>query len=239
MIEPPKIVLCIPGPWPDRSELLARIVQDSGGYLFAGQVLMHMDSGQACELQHEPHDARMADAFAAAGPHWRGSADMARIGTHASVVYLIGAGGSRVRAETMMRAAAALLDAGGLGVKVESSGVAHSPADWRQLCADLPLGSAHRAYVLNITGEQVHSCGMHQFGMKDAIVAAQAAPDPVGLLHTFTCYLFNEAPDVREGHTFSVAHGAPRYRLQAEASSQFQPGDLFANPYGLWRLTPL
>ncbi|WP_295965499.1 hypothetical protein [uncultured Xanthomonas sp.] len=239
MIEPPKIVLCIPGPWPDRADLFARIVQDSGGYLFAGHVLMHMDSGQACELQYEPHDARMAGAFAAAGPHWRGSADMARIGTHASVVYLIGAGGSRVRAETMMRAAAALLDAGGLGVKVESSGVAHSPADWRQLCADLSLGSAHRAYVLNITGEQVHSCGMHQFGMKDAIVAAQAASDPVGLLHTFTCYLFNEAPDVRAGHTFSVAADAPRYRIQAEASSQFQPGDLFANPYGLWRLTPL
>ncbi|KAB7774057.1 hypothetical protein CEK69_01760 [Xanthomonas sp. LMG 12462] len=239
VIEPPKIVLCIPGPWPDRADLLARIVQDSGGYLFAGHVLMHMDSGQACELQYEPHDARMAAAFAAAGPHWRGSADMARIGTHASVVYLIGAGGSRVRAETMMRAAAALLDAGGLGVKVESSGVAHSPADWRQLCADLSLGSAHRAYVLNITGEQVYSCGMHQFGMKDAIVAAQAASDPVGLLHTFTCYLFNEAPDVRAGHTFSVAADAPRYRIQAEASSQFQPGDLFANPYGLWRLMPL
>ncbi|WP_369976237.1 hypothetical protein [Xanthomonas bundabergensis] len=239
MIEPPKIVLCIPGPWPDRSDLLARIVRDSGGYLFAGRVLLHMQSGDAFELQYEPHDARMAEAFAAAGPHWRGSAEMARIGTHASVVYLIGAGGSRVRAEAMMRAAAALLDAGGLGVKVESSGVAHSPAAWRQLCADLSQCSAHRAYVLNITGEQVHSCGMHHFGMKDAIVAAQAASDPVELLHTFTWYLFTEAPEMREGHTFSVAEGAPRYRIQAEASTQFQPGDLFANPYGLWRLTPL
>ncbi|MCW0401805.1 hypothetical protein NB700_004361 [Xanthomonas sacchari] len=38
--------------------------------------------------------------------------------------------------------------------------------------------------------------------MKDAIVAAQAASDPVALLHTFTCYLVNEAPDVRAGHTF-------------------------------------
>ncbi|UYB51098.1 hypothetical protein OCJ37_13995 [Xanthomonas sp. AM6] len=239
MIDPPKIVLCIPGPWQDRSDLVARIVRDSGGYLFAGRILLHMESGDAFELEYESRDPRMAAAFAAAGPHWRGSPEMARIDAHASVVYLIGAGGSRVRAEAMMQAAAGLLDAGGLGVKVESSGVAHGPAAWRQLCADLSRCSAHRAYVLNITGEQVHSCGMHHFGMKDAIVDAQAASDPVGLLHTFTWYLFTEAPAVREGHTFSVAPQAPRYRLDAEPSTQFAPGDLFANPYGLWRLTPL
>ncbi|CTP82364.1 hypothetical protein A6R71_10695 [Xanthomonas translucens pv. arrhenatheri] len=239
MIDTPKIVLCIPGPWQDRSDLLARIVRDSGGYLFAGQVLLHLQSGDAFELHYEPRDPRMADAFAAAGPHWLDSDDMARIHAHASVVYLIGDGGSRARAEAMMLAAAALLDAGGLGVKVESSRVAHGPGAWRQLCADLALFSAHRAYVLNLTGEQVHSCGMHQFGMKDAIVAAQAADDPVALLHTFTWYLFTEAPPMREGHTFAVAEDAPRYRLDAEPSAQFQPGDLFANPYGLWRLTPL
>lgn len=239
MPETPKIVLCIPGPWQDRSQFMAQIVRDSGGYLFAGRVLLHMASGTAFELEYEPRDPRMAAAFASAGPHWRDSDAMAGIGAHASVAYLIGAGGSRARAEAMMTAAAALLDAGGLGVKVESSGVAHSPAAWRQLCAELAQCSAHRAYVLNITGEQVHSCGMHQFGMKDAIVDARAAADPVALIHTFTWYLFTEAPAMQEGHTFSVSAQAPRYRLSAEPSMQFEAGDLFANPYGLWRLTPL
>ncbi|KLD76633.1 hypothetical protein FZ025_16165 [Xanthomonas hyacinthi] len=239
MIEAPRIVLCIPGPWQDRSQFLAAIVRGSGGYLFAGRILRHVQTGDAFELQYEPRDPRMAAAFAAAGPHWRGSAEMARIDAHASVAYLIGVGGSRVRAEAMMAAAAALLEAGGLGVKVESSGVAHSAAAWRQLCAERSQCSAHRAYVLNVTGAQVHSCGMHHFGMKDAIVAVQAASDPVALLHSFTWYLFTEASAMREGHTFSVAPQAPRYRLDAEPGTQFQPGDLFANPYGLWRLTPL
>ena len=236
----PLTVLCIPGPWQSRSELLEAILNANSGYLFAGQVLMHMETKQACELEFHARDPRMGAAFRAAGPHWAATPDMQRIDEHASVVYMVADGGAVIAAEALMQAAAALLDADGLGVKVESSGVAHSPAAWRELCANLHLFSAHRAYVLYITGPQVYSCGMHNLGLRDAIVENDGdTAGAVELIRGFTRYLFTEAPTIRAGQTFRAEQGAPAYRLSDDPGPGYEKDSLYANPYGCWRLTPI
>lgn len=235
----PLTVLCIPGPWLSRSELVEKIVRGASGYLFAGQVLMHMQTRQTCALEFHAADPRMGAAFRAAGPHWADTADMRRIDSHAAVVYLVADGGTPLQAEALMQAAAALLDAGGLGVKVESSGVAHAPDAWRELCSDLHLFSAHRAYVLYITGPQVHSCGMHNLGLRDAIVENDGdTSGAVELLRVFTRYLFTESPTIRAGQTFSAAQDEPAYRLLDDAGPAYDADSLFANPFGFWRLVP-
>lgn len=234
----PSIILCVPGTWSSRTELVEAIVRSDSGYLFAGQILMHVPTRQAFELEFHAHDPRMAAAFRAAGPHWRDSPAMDAIGRHASVVYLIGPGGSKRNADALMIAAAALLDAGGLGVKVESSGLAHSPADWRALAADAPLFSAHRAYVLYITGPQVYSCGMHNLGLRDAIVKSDNTAQSVELLRIFTRYLFIESPTLLAGQTFSADANAPVYRLNDDPGPEYGDNSLYANPYGCWRLEP-
>ena len=233
----PLTVLCIPGPWLSRSELVEKIVRGGSGYLFAGQVLMHVQTRSTCSLEFHAADPRMGAAFRAAGPHWADTADMQRVDSHASVVYLVADGGTAIQAEALMQAAAALLDAGGLGVKVESSGVAHAPTTWRELCADLHLFSAHRAYVLYITGPKVYSCGMHNLGLCDAIVDNDGdTAEAVELLRVFTRYLFTESPTIRAGQTFSTAADAPAYRLLDDAGPGYEADSLFANPFGYWRL---
>lgn len=234
----PKTVLCIPGPWASRSDLVEAVVQSDSGYLFAGQILLHMPSGLSFELEFQPHDPRMAAAFRTAGPHWSASPAMTHIGEHAGVAYLVGEGGSRVNAEALMLAAAALLKAGGLGVKVESSGLAHSPEDWHKLCAERHLFSAHRAYVLYVTGSQVYTCGMHNLGLRDAIVDnfGGNTAAAVALVRTFSWYLFTEAPELRAGQSFAAAAGAPAYRLREKPGVVYEDDSLFANPYGFWRL---
>jgi len=232
----PDIVLCIPGPWRDRSELLERIADSGSGYLFAGRVLMHMQNGHCVELQHEARDDRMADAFLAAGRHWSHSPDMERIAAHASVVYLVGKGGSRENAELLMRAGQALLDAGGLGVKVESSGIAHTPDVWRSLCSELHRFSAFAAYVVFVTGSDVFSCGMHSLGLRDAVIESHGAERPVELLKVFTQYLLIEQPTILAGHTFSAGTDEPRFKLADDPGMDVGDNALFANPYGTWRL---
>lgn len=232
----PETVLCIPGPWKDRSALLERVVRSDSGYLFAGRLLMDMQTRQSFDLQHEPRDDRMASAFLSAGRHWAGTEEMALIQQHESVAYLIGEGGSAENAESLMLAARALLEAGGLGVKVESSGIAHSPDAWRSLCEDRHLFSAFSAYVLFITGEEVYSCGMHNLGLKDAVVANHGTDESVELLRVFTRYLFTESPTIRAGQTFSAAAGAPRFRIEDDPGIDYGENSLFANPYGTWRL---
>lgn len=151
----PETVLCVPGSWKDRSELVTRIADDSGRYLFAGRILMHVDTKEAFELQLEGPDARLVNAFHAAGRHWVSAEDLATIEVHTFVLYLIAPGGSRSRAEGAMAAAGALLQAGGLAVKVDNAGVAHSRGTWLDFVGKRYLFSAHKPFVVYVTGDQV------------------------------------------------------------------------------------
>jgi hypothetical protein len=136
-----------------------------------------------------------------------------------------------------MGAAAAVLDAGGLAVKVESTGLAHSKSDWLQFVQNRHLLSAYRAFVVFVNGEQdVYSCGMHNLGYRDGIIDRAAAADPVELLRAFTFYQFSENPTLLQGETFSVTEEAPVYRLREETCTLYEEGSLFTNPFGMWRL---
>jgi hypothetical protein len=178
-------------------------------------------------------------AFKAAGGHWVTPEDLSQLAAHTFVLYLVAPGGSRKRAEAAMATAGGLLRAGGLAVKVESAGVAHSRGTWLELVEDRHLFSAHHALVVVVTGrDPVYSCGMHNLGLRDSIVAAGDADDPPALLRAFNFYQFTENPTLREGETFRVARGAPAYRLFKEPCTLYEGDPLFTNPYGMWRLRP-
>ncbi|HSI82432.1 MAG: hypothetical protein ACAI35_08585 [Candidatus Methylacidiphilales bacterium] len=243
MSHPDKVltVLCVPGKWKDNSELLTSIVKLSGGYIFAGKILMHIESKTSFELEVCNPDSRMPRAFEAAGPHWRDTEEMARIAGHTMVLYLVGPGGSPERADAFMKAGAALLYSGGLGVKVESTGIAFAPSDWIRMAEDKIFreGTRHRAFVVYGTGEDTYSCGMHNLGMWDAIVESRHSDDPVELLRVFTRYIATEGPVFKAGHTFSVGEDAPRYRLSEEENQPCGDHEMFRNPFGMWRLKPV
>lgn len=179
----------------------------------------------------------MTSAFHAAGSHWRDTVEMTAIGQHKSVVYLTDEGGSRSRIEALMGAAAALIKAGGLGVKVESSGLAHSPDQWLDFSANTHLLSAYRAFVVTVGGEAPYTCGMQNFGMKDVRMPA-GIPNAAKLASLFTWYLFSEEPDILPGHTFSAAPDAPKYIVEEATPIAYQSGSLFTNEFGTWQLVP-
>ncbi len=236
----PEMVLCIPGPWTDTTELIRSLIERDSGYLFAGRILMCAQTRFSCELVFEGPDERMPHAFRAAAPHWRDTPEMEAVDGHRSVVYLVGSGGSHENATSLMEAGAALVRAGGLGVKVESTGLAHTPAAWLDHCEHLHLFFAHRALVLYLTGEPVSSCGMHNLGLRDAVTDGQDdMAAAVELLRAFTHYLYAEEPEIRAGQTFSVARDAPGYRIEETQDQPYGPDSLFHNPYGFWRLVPL
>lgn len=231
-----EIVLCIPGPWADRTELVQSIVRDSGGYIFAGMVLMHLDTHQSYELEFCGQDKRMLSAFEAAGPHWKNSPEMELIASHKSVCYLISKGGSIESAHSIMNAACGLLNAGGYGVKVESSGLAHPPKDWLEQTQYNYLFKSHSSYVVYILSEDAYSCGMHNFGLPDAIVDSNESESPCELLRVFTLYLLSESPVIKDGQTFSVDSESPIYRIKACPPINYGDDSLFNNPFGMWRL---
>jgi hypothetical protein len=235
----PELVLCIPGPWENSSELADEIAVSALGYSLSGNILRDSETGFACELVLQGADPDLADDFAKAGPHWARTVAMADIDDHASVAYLVGPGGSRAAADAMMRAGAALIDSGGLGVKVDSTGIAHAPAYWIDMCEQLDGLTAHRALVVYVAGADVYSCGMHNFGLPEAITSADNKTEAADMLRFFTRYLLEHAPQFEDGHTFSVSEGKPVYRVERTAAIDYGEGSLFNNPYGAWRLVPL
>ena len=239
MSNTPEVVLCIPGPWDSSSALADEISASGTGYLLEGTVLRDTDTGYACELVLQRADPELAADFAKAGPHWARTEAMADIDTHRTVAYLVAPGGSREAADAMMRAGAAIIDAGGLGVKVDSTGIAHAPAYWIDMSEQLEALTAHRALVVYVAGADVYSCGMHNFGLPEAITSADNKTEAADMLRFFTRYLLEHAPQLEDGHTFSVSEGKPVYRVERAEAIDYGAGSLFNNPYGAWRLVPL
>jgi hypothetical protein len=238
MQQPREIVLEIPGQWSTRSDVVASIAGKSEGYFYAGDRLVQAATGQVFKLAIQGHDPDLQRAFALAGRRSLRPEHLDAIGAHTFVLYLAGPGGSVEAARSTMEAVCGLLKAGGCAVKVESSGVAHSAADWLRLAAQGDMATLYRAYVTLIhAGTAYYSCGMHTLGRRDAIIYGDLPPqDATRLLHSFLLYTLVEHPALQSGHTFSLDIHAPRYRLVAEPCATYPPDDLFYNPFGMWRL---
>ncbi len=237
-----QIILCIPGRWEAWESFLRDLVVSSEGTYFAlGNILMEVAGEAPFTTAFHPHDDRMRDAFASAGSVTRISKEtLAAIDEHASVIYLIGPGGSAGAAESIAYAAAAVLRAGGLGVKVETAGKAFSPEDWHRHLAEEESPALYPMFVVDsITDESgaVYSCGMHNLGLKDTIVGGADFQASVDLISAFSYYQLVDAPTITSGQTFSVDAEAPVYRIAEEKSQPSAGYELFENPYGVWRLT--
>ncbi len=228
-----KSVLCIPGPWKDHNAF-ATAIAEAGRYLCAGGMLIDLQSQSAFNYTFEIADKRMAQAFRAAGPQLTENL-LKQIERHRSVLYLISFELNLAGANALMHAAAAVLNAGGLAIKVETAGLAHTAAQWQEFCGAQAKHSAHQAFVVYVSGSTSYSCGMHNFGLFDATVASPQANDAVELLRNFNWYQITETPQLEAGQSFATQQTGPIYRL-ALAANRFTPTDPFYNAFGIWQL---
>ena len=238
MTKEPDSILGLPGQWLTRSDIVTSIARLSDGLIFAGKLLLDTKTNQSYQLDLYEHDPDLVRAFALAGRRSLTESDLAAIDAHTHTLYVIGTGGSGERAKLLMQIGTRLLHAGGLAVKVESTGVAHSLTDWQTLTAASELSALYYAYVTLIGDhERFYSCGMHNLGLPDAIIPGTLLPNQAAqLLETFLLYLLLEQPSLKQGHTFSVDAQGPRYRLRFAPCTLYETDDPFYNPYGMWML---
>ncbi len=202
-------------------------------------------------LQVRPHDPDLAKAFRFAGAYSNFSeADFNAISRHTYCLYLVEKeSGSRETSVKMMRFAAKLLRAGGLGVKVESTGKSHTASNWLALTRaatgpsdNLKAVALFEAFVVLVGGERTgyYSCGMHNFGLPDASLPPGVPNNEAGaLLSGFLKYILLEQPTLRSNETFSLSADAPHYWLMHRGCRQFPEDDLRHNPFGVWQISPV
>ncbi|HAA13869.1 MAG TPA: hypothetical protein DCE41_20130 [Cytophagales bacterium] len=237
-------ILCIPGDWKDRSELVLAIAEaNANEYLFAGGILLNLNTHQGFELHLEEYDENMMQSFRYAGMVNQLSDEyLKQIGSHTMVCYIIGETGSLEGATGIAKAAGALLKAGGFGVKVETTGKAFTGEHWGDLLANIEKGGLYHMFVLDAISDgedAVFTCGMHNLGIRDAIVKGEAFQEAVDLLSSFCYYQSMEQPEIHSGQTFSVDANAPAFRILEEPNQPYRGDELFENPMGMWKLERL
>lgn len=140
-------------------------------------------------------------------------------------------GGSELRAAELMLLVQALLDIGGLAVKVESSGRSHSPRQWQAL---KPEDAIHRmrAFVTLIgnAADGYRSCGMHSLGFPDVTLPGSTPPIEVGpLLTSFNTMQIVDRTQAGKNATWND------YRM-TRGRSRYTPDSVVHNPFGEWQL---
>lgn len=225
------------------------------------------------EHKFSDHNVRMVESFRYGASSIEPAitdTDFAAIEKHETVLYIISEPlqektTARITYDTM-RLGHALLEAGGVAIKCESSGKAHSRAAWMKLADEaresvLPHGNGStdfwpalfNAFVqLPIQSEKdYYSCGMHLLGRPDLIISIEdiqklfpqeqnTAGTTYVLLATFALYLLIECQhgQFRSGNTFSVDAKSPRLRGTWEPCLDYAESDFYYNPFGYWRLSP-
>lgn len=234
------IIIGVPGAWADRSAITTSIASGRK-FLFAGMLMMDMQTQAICKLEIYEYDPNMRRSFEVAGQGLISERVLQKIAEHRHTLYAIINSPSLETANWMLKVGTGLLEAGGLAIKVESAGLAHTAENWQALAADSSPAALYQAFVTLIGGtDSYYSCGMHNFGLPDVslnrIIEPQAART---ILDEFNYYQLVERPSFLDGHTFSTSAEAPSFKLSHCPYEGYDPSDPLYNPFGRWHLESL
>lgn len=208
--------------------------------MFAGAVLADVGAKDHVPLEFCPADSQVAEAFEIAGQGKIPSDVLARLRGHTAVVYLrfpLDLPDQRKRVIDYTRLVHRL---GGIAVKLESSGLAHSWERWFGLLSGTPFDVYCAAVVLIGDSGHYYSCGMHHFRLPDCEVPRSIPVDEAAdIMNRFNFWQVVERPKLASGHTFSLTETSPHFRLALSKDARHRDDDLFHNAHGIWRLDPV
>ncbi|MGH1335022.1 MAG: DUF4261 domain-containing protein [Aureispira sp.] len=234
------IVIGIPGQW-ENQDAIVRILNQHADYSYAGISLLHQPTKRSFGVEIYEHDENMRLAFEQLGMGRLTEEQLDAIEQHTFTIYLIGKGGSIEDARQIMEASHALLQVGGLGVKIETTGKAFSVEAWNMLCQLEDNARLYDGFVIKLhaEGDVYYTCGMQNLGLRDAIVGAVDQPTAIHTLDAFSLYQVLEQPHIRPGESFSPAPESPSFQISQEEDKRYPKEDIYYNNYGLWIMRPI
>jgi hypothetical protein len=235
-----ELIICVPGPWDDSREMAKAIITTTTGkYLFAGGKLACPSAKDHIEMEIDHPVDDLENVFRLAGQGKITDDTLEKIAHHQSIAYLhfpldIMEQRSRLKDFTEV-----IARAGGMAIKLESSGIAHEWDRWFTLIDSENLFDTYCASVVLVRDEQnYYSCGMHIFGLPEAQVSNSTPIDEAAdLLNRFNIWQILERPELESGHTFSLTADSPHFELELITDERHPDNDLFHNPQGIWDLS--
>jgi hypothetical protein len=238
MNEPPSsvtIALRIPGKWSHPGELI-QLLPD--GHRLTPETLFLPDTTQV-EFGAMAADDQFAHIFRSSCRQQATEDELATVDRYTVNVTLRGPGGSPSAAHRMMQAAAAILEAGGAGVFIDNSALAHGRGHWLAMTDDGGPDALSFAFAGIIGGrEEVWTMGMHVLGLRD-VVMKRADIEAEGLdIVDVIRYLARREKPINDGHILADLNG-PRFQAFMQDSGEKLAGSPMYNPFGRLKLVRL
>lgn len=235
-----ELIICIPGPWRDKADFIGQIItaEPKGRFMFAGMVLADVEKKDHVPLEFCDPYPKMADAFRISGQGKLPNECIELIRQHTSVVYLRFPINLQEQRDRVAKFTGVVRQAGGIAVKLESAGVAHTWETWEKRIRGSLFDLYCSAIVLVGDKQTFYSCGMHHFGLPECEVPSyMGAADGADLINRFNSWQISDRPTIKSGETFSLAAGEPPFRLELQPDSRHSADDLFHNSHGIWFLS--
>jgi hypothetical protein len=234
-VEPITITLRIPGKWPHPRELIQRL---PAGFRLTAEALILPNTAQV-EFAVMAPDEQFAQIFRSSCRQPATNDELATVDHYTVNVLLSGPGGSLEAARTMMQAGAAIVRAGGAGVFIDNSAVAHGGQHWLEMTEDGGPDALSFAFVAIVRGQtEVWTMGMHVLGLRDILMSRAAADADGSSIIEVIRYLSRGEKPVEDGHVLALLNG-PRFQVFTQDSDQALVGSPMHNPFGRLKLVSM
>ncbi len=228
-----EIAFRIPGTWSHPGELLDSIPAD---FRLSPEALI-MPDGTQVDFGAAKADDQFAEIFRSSCRRPATKDELATVNGYKVNVFLSGSGGSMQAAHRMMQAGAAFVRAGGGGVFIDNSGLAHGGKNWLEMTDDGGPDALSFAFVSIIKSRtEVWTMGMHVLGLREVVMKRSDADD-FDIIDVIR-YLASSDKPVDDGHIIADLDG-PRFRTDAEETKDMPPGSPMHNPFGRLRLVSM
>ena len=139
----------------------------------------------------------------------------------------------------MMQAGAAVVQAGGAGVFIDNSALAHGGQHWLAMTEDGGPDALSFAFVSIVRGrEEVWTMGMHVLGLRDIVMKrADIEEEGFDIIEVIRYVSRGEKP-IDDGHVLADLDG-PRFQAFVQDSPDAPPGSPMHNPFGRLQLVSM
>ena len=229
---PRSIALRIPGQWSHPKELVERL---PAGCRLTPEALILPDGTQVGF--GVPADEQFAQIFRSSCRNQPTDDELATVDGYTVNVYLSGPGGLLPAARKMMQAGAVIVRAGGAGIFIDNSALAHGGQQWLEMTEDGGPDALSFAFVAIVTGQaDVYTMGMHVLGLRDIVMKrADLDADDFDIIDVIRYLARGEKP-IGDGHVIADLSKV-RFQASTQPSSERLAGTPMHNPFG--RLKPV
>jgi hypothetical protein len=228
---PVMIAFRIPGLWTHPEELVRSLPE---GYRLTGDDLL-MPDGTAIEFGAGRADGEFAEIFRNSLRNPASDDELEIVDNYRVNVFLKGSGGSLDNARTMMQAAAAIVEAGGAGVFIDNSGLAHGGEQWKAMTDDGTPDALSFAFVSIVRSRlEIYTHGMHTLGYPDIVMKRSDVEGGFDIVDVIRYIAEGDTP-VEDGHIIADLDG-PQFVARHMGSDPKMANSPFGNPFGRLKL---